>query len=175
MEDIPELIAFDVETTGLYSCKGDRIIEIALIRIKEGVVIDKIVSLINPEREIPPETSYINRITAEMVKEAPYFREIAQKIFDFIQGKTLLIHNADFDIDFLKAEFKLCGLGFPEVKILDTLAIARNSFCFPVNSLSGIAAYYNLATDGLHRAEADAMTAYKIYCKFRNALSQKCG
>jgi DNA polymerase III epsilon subunit family exonuclease len=167
MFDIPELVALDLETTGLKPLEGDRIIEIALIRIaKSSEVIEKFVTVVNPERQIPPDVFLINGITDDMVKTAPCFKDIAGKVFDFIAGRTLLIHNADFDIPFLEIEFKRCGTSIPETKVIDTLAIARNSFIFPKNSLSRIAAYYNINTDGLHRAESDAMMTYKIYRKF---------
>ena len=173
MEYLSEIIAFDVETTGLNPLEGDRIIELALIRIKDGSVVEKIVTAVNPGMAIPPEVCSIHGITDDMVKDAPPFRDIACKIADFIKGGTLLIHNADFDISFLKKEFELCGMNFPEVKVIDTLSIARNSFRFPRNSLSRIAVYYKIDTEGLHRAEADAMTTYKIYRRFCEELSQK--
>jgi len=173
MEAIPELVAFDVETTGLNSSEGDRIIEIALIRLRKDSIIEKLVTLLNPEMKIPPEVSSIHGITDEMVKDAPCFRDIAERVLDFIKNSILLIHNADFDISFLKKEFEMCGMEFPEIKIIDTLSIARNSFGFPGNSLYRIAIHYDMDTGGLHRAEADAMTAYKIYRRFCDELSQE--
>lgn len=171
MNSVPAVVALDVETTGLNPYNSDRIIEISLLEIAEdGRVIDKFSSLINPDREIPAEVCCINGITDDMVKTAPYFRDIALKIFNFIENKTLLIHNADFDKQFLEEEFKRCGMDFPKVNgIIDTLSIARRDFNFPGNSLSKIACYYNMDTSGLHRAEVDAMTAYKIYRKFCEA------
>ncbi len=168
MNIVPAVVALDVETTGLNPLNGDRIIEISLIEIAEdGKVVDKFSSLINPDREIPAETSSINGITDDMVGDAPYFRDIALKIFNFMENKTILIHNADFDREFLQAEFNRCGMDFPKVNgIIDTLCIARRDFNFPGNSLSRIACYYNIDITGLHRAEADAMIAYKIYRKF---------
>lgn len=168
MNSLPSVVALDVETTGLNPCNGDRIVEISLIEIAENeTVIDKFSSFINPDREIPAEVCCINGITGDMVKTAPYFRDVALAIFRFIENKTLLIHNADFDRQFLEAEFNRCGMDFPKITgIIDTLAIARNYFNFPRNSLSRIAEHYNLNTSGLHRAEADAMLAYKIYREF---------
>lgn len=165
---LPIVVALDVETTGLEPYNGDRIIEISLLEIdKDGTLIDRFCSLINPDREIPTEVCSINGITDDMVKNAPYFKDVAMKVFRFIENKTLLIHNADFDKEFLEAEFRRCGMDFPKVNgIIDTLLIARKNFNFPCNSLSKIASYYNINITGLHRAEADAMMAYKIYRKF---------
>ncbi|HOL22155.1 MAG TPA: 3'-5' exonuclease [bacterium] len=172
MEDITELVVLDVETTGLDPVEG-RIVEIALIRIKEGRIIEKLVTLLNPEIRIPPDVSSIHGITDEQIKDAPFFRDIAGKVLDIINKKTLLVHNADFDIPFLKKELSRCGLELSGIKIIDTLAIARNHFCFPNNSLSTIAAYYNIDTSGSHRAEADAIMTYKIYCKLQEELQKK--
>ncbi|MCM8762177.1 MAG: 3'-5' exonuclease [Candidatus Omnitrophica bacterium] len=172
-----EIVALDVETTGLDSEK-DRIVEIALIRIKQGSIVEKLVTLLNPEIKIPPDVSLIHGITDEQIKDAPFFRDIAVKVLEIINQKTILVHNADFDIPFLKKELKLCGLELSEIKIIDTLAIARNNFCFTNNSLSTIASYYKIDTSGYHRAEADAMMTYKIYCKLLEELQKKgiiCG
>ncbi|MCM8829883.1 MAG: 3'-5' exonuclease [Candidatus Omnitrophica bacterium] len=174
MKDIPELVVLDVETTGLDPEK-DRIVEIALISIKNGEIEDKFVTLVNPEVEIPLDVSSIHGITPVDTKDAPFFRDIAGKVLNIINKKTLLVHNADFDIPFLKKELRLCGLELSGIKIIDTLAIARNHFCFPSNSLSNIAAYYKIDTSGSHRAEADAMMTYKIYCKLLEELTKRRG
>ncbi|MCX8081919.1 MAG: 3'-5' exonuclease [bacterium] len=172
MKEIPELVVLDVETTGLDPVEG-RIVEIALIRIKEGNVVEKFVTLLNPEVKIPPEVSFIHGIKDEQIKDAPLFRDIAEKVLEIINGRTILVHNADFDIPFLKKELNLCGLDLSEIKVIDTLAIARNYFCFPKNSLSTIALYYEIDISGYHRAEADAMITYKVYCKLIEELNRK--
>lgn len=172
MKDIPELVALDVETTGLDPEK-DRIVEIALIRISDGNIVDKLVTLLNPEMRIPPDVSSIHGITDNHVKNAPLFSDIAEPVLKLINGKTILVHNADFDIPFLKNELKLCGLELPDIEIIDTLDIARNHFCFSNNSLSTIATHYNIDTSCLHRAEADAIMTYGIYCKMVEELNRK--
>lgn len=172
MEELPEIVVLDVETTGLDPVEG-RIVEIALIRIKEGQIVEKLVTLLNPEMGIPCDVSSIHGITDEQIKDAPFFRDIAGKILELINGRTVLVHNADFDIPFLKKELNLCGMKLSGIKVIDTLAIARNYFCFPNNSLSTIAAYYNIDTSGSHRAEADAIMTYKVYCKLMEELNGK--
>ena len=66
-----EFIVFDVETTGLSPRDGDRIIEIAAMKVKGAVVVDKWYSLINPQRALPPEAMSVNGITEEMISDAP--------------------------------------------------------------------------------------------------------
>ncbi len=164
---IPPLIALDVETTGLKPDEGDRIVEIALIKFDEkGKIIDKFISLINPEREIPLEvTKFINRIDKNMVEKAPKFKEVAKEIKNFIEGGIVVIHNADFDISFLKKEFQLCEEELPEFGVIDTLYIARKYFNFPSNSLSSLAKNFKIEKES-HRAENDAITAYEIFNHF---------
>jgi len=171
--EIPQLVSIDVETTGLFPLSGDRICEIALLKIKEGVIIDKFVTLVNPEKEISLSASLINGITNEMVKNTPPFKNIANKVNDFIKNEILLIHNANFDLSFLKIEMKNCGVQFNETKLIDTLEIARNFFNFQSNSLPNLANYLRIEGGKFHRAEADAWTSYKIFCYLFQELKKK--
>lgn len=168
-EDFPSLVALDVETTGL-NPESDNIIEIAIVRFnKIGEVVEKFVSLINPGREIPVEAKIVNGIDENMLENEPKFKDIAEEIKKFLEGKTVLIHNADFDISFLKKEFQDCGEKFPEFDVIDTLYIARKYFNFSSNSLSSLAKNYKIGRQP-HRAEEDAIIAYRIFEHFREEL-----
>jgi DNA polymerase III epsilon subunit len=167
-----EIIVLDVETTGLDPLQ-DKIVEIALLKISNGIIVEKLVTLLNPGIPIPKDAVFIHGITNRMVKNCPFFIDIAQKVFDFINGKILLVHNADFDISFIKKELKLCNMKLPNIKIIDTLTIARNYFNFPSNSLPKIAEYFNIPFPDSHRAEADALMTYKIYCKMQEELQKR--
>jgi len=168
-EEFPSLVALDVETTGL-NPESDNIIEIAIVRFnKSGEVIGKLVSLINPGRKIPDEVKIINGIDESMLENEPEFKDVVKEIKNFLEGKTVLIHNADFDISFLKKEFQLCGEEFPEFDVIDTLYIARKYFNFSSNSLSSLAENYKVGRQP-HRAEADAIIAYRIFEHFREEL-----
>ena len=153
MEEIQELVALDVETTGLNPAE-DRIIEIALIRIKKGNIAENFVTLLNPERSIPPEVSSIHGITDDDIRESPFFRDIATKVIDIINERTILVHNAAFDIPFVKKELNLCGIEHPIIKIIDNTGDSKRAFSSPQNSLSVIAAHYGIdisAFTGLKR------------------------
>jgi len=168
-EEIPSLVALDVETTGL-NPESDNIIEIAIIRFnKSGEVVERFVSLINPGREIPVEAKIVNGIDENMLENEPKFKDVVKEIKKFLEGKTVLIHNADFDISFLKKEFQLCGEEFPEFDVIDTLYIAKKYFNFPSNSLSSLAENYEIGKQP-HRAEEDAIIAYRIFDHFREEL-----
>ena len=126
-KDFSSLVALDVETTGL-NPESDNIIEVAIVKFENDEIVDKLVSLINPEREIPIEAKILNGIDESMLENEPKFKDIVKEIKKFLEGKTVIIHNSDFDISFLKKEFQLCGEEFPEFDVIDTLYIARKYF-----------------------------------------------
>lgn len=94
---------FDTETTGFDPSTGDKIIEIAAIKMQNGQILEGQVfeSLVNPGRPIPYESSAVNKITDDMVANAPDISEVLPKFLDFIEGTTLIAHNAEFDLAFL--------------------------------------------------------------------------
>ena len=172
--NIREIIAIDVETTGLYPNKEDRICEIALLRIKDGNITEKFVTLVNPEKEIPSSTTRYNGITNAMVKKAPTFREIAKNVVSFIKREILLTHNAVFDLSFLEFEMKRCGIELPEeIEVIDTLEISKKYFNFPRGSLQRIVHYLNIPQEDFHRAESDAWTAYIVFLSLFKKLKKK--
>lgn len=169
---IPQIVAVDIESTGL-SPEENRICEIALLKIKDRKIIEKFVSLINPEKEIPSYISAINGITNKMVENAPTFKQVALKIYDFIKGEILLFHNANFDFPFIKKELERAGLSFPKTKIIDTYLIAKRYFKFYKNSLHYISHYYRIERKQEHRAEDDAYTAFRIFENFYKQLMKR--
>lgn len=155
---LPEFIALDVETTGLRPLH-QRIIEVAAIRFRAGLEVERFATLINPETRIPEFIAKLTRITDQMVAESPPFREVAEQLDEFI-GSTLIVgHNVGFDISFVDAEFKRLGRPALGNSQLDTLALAVR---FIPNirrpNLERVATSLNLLPQGgrLHRAEADA-------------------
>src|SRR5436190_9882863 len=94
----------DIETTGGYAA-NHRITEIA-IYYHDGVrITDQYHTLLNPERTIPHYITGLTGITSEMVLDAPTFEEVAEDIFNLLDGKIFVAHNAQFDYSFLKREF----------------------------------------------------------------------
>ncbi|MCM8803891.1 MAG: exonuclease domain-containing protein [Candidatus Omnitrophica bacterium] len=169
---IPEMIAVDVETTGL-NPEIDRICEIALLRIKEENIVEKFISLINPEIENPPEIFPISGIRYNDLKTAPFFRDVVEKIDNFIKEKILLCHNANFDIPFIKKEFERAGYQLPKVKIIDTYLIAKKFFNFESNSLHNLSEYFNIKRISEHRAEDDAKATFEIFKLFCEEIKRK--
>lgn len=100
-------VVYDTETTGKEHNKDHRIVEIALVELDNGVETGRYFhTLINPERDIPDEVVAIHGITNAKVANAPRFREVMDKIVDFIRGAVLVAHNAEFDEKFINMELE---------------------------------------------------------------------
>lgn len=172
----PSEVAFsflDVETTGLDPASGDRVCEIAIIKTLNGDIVDQLVTLINPGTTIPPRAVSIHGITDSMVRKAPFFRQIAADILDFLKDSVIVAHNAAFDLGFLEAELKNLMLTLPDYKVIDTLGIARRYYNFPSNSLGEIAKNVGILTECEHRALADVMTTKGVLEYFLADLARR--
>ena len=105
------LTGIDLETTGIDHSKGERIIEISLVKVREwGEPWETYDKRCNPRRAIQPGATAVHHITNEMVEEEPYFEDIADEILAFIEGTDVLIaHNMNFDGPFLASELDRIG------------------------------------------------------------------
>lgn len=124
------LIALDTETTGLHSKKGDRIIEIAMVEISRSPEPRFYHQLINPQgRAISASAIDVHGITDEMLVDKPTFGDCIPDILDFIgDDGGLVIHNAPFDLEFLRDEFMEAGSIWGEPPVIDTLKLAAKEF-----------------------------------------------
>src|SRR5688500_19592277 len=104
-------IFLDTETTGLNPKLGDRIIEIGCVELLSRRVTERSFhTYLNPEREVEEGASRVHGLTREDLAAKPKFAEIAPAFLDYIRGAELLIHNADFDVEFLNIELALAVL-----------------------------------------------------------------
>ena len=164
-------VFFDTETTGLYPLMGDRIIEIAMIKTKDGNKVDELQLLINPGKPIPEEVSNVNHITDDMVRSMPQFNDdIADKILDFIDGAILVAHNAAFDIGFLSYEFARLGRVWIKWSAVDTLQAAYKALpSLPKKNLGALCRYYNVVSkeesSEFHRALFDTEALMNVFYK----------
>ncbi len=163
----------DVETTGLDPNLGDRICEIAILKTKDGKVINRYETLINPGRTIPLQAASVNGITDDMVRSAPFFRQIAWDILDLLKDSVVVAHNAQFDLGFLFAELSSIKLSPTENEVIDTLSIARRYYRFPSNSLGKIAKYLGISTVGVHRAFGDVRITREVFEYFLMNLERR--
>lgn len=116
MSTFPTFTVFDTETTGLDPRKGDKIIEIAGLKIVDGEIREDLsfVKLVNPERTIPWEAKQVNKISDEAVASEPTIDHILPEFFEFAKDTILIAHNANFDLGFLEVEKEHCW-GYIEV------------------------------------------------------------
>ena len=167
------LAFLDVETTGLRPDRGDRVVEIAVVRALGPTELTRFVSLVNPQRRLNPEATRINRITPSMVADAPTFADLIDQIHPLLQDVILVCHNAPFDLGFLEAEHRRAGEPVWDGVVLDTLAFARRQYWFRRNNLTAIAGQLGIRTQGAHRALADALTTQAIFRRFAGRLGRQ--
>lgn len=121
-----EFSIFDTETTGLESASGDRIVEIAAARIKQGKIISTFESLINAHRPISEAAFRVNKISADMLKGAPGIESVMPKFLEFIKDSCLCSYNAGFDLEFLNNELRIIGTALPkDIIAVDILKMAK--------------------------------------------------
>jgi len=162
-------IALDTETTGLNARLGDRVIEIGCVEVLNRRITERTFHrYVNPEREIDEGASRIHGLTREDLADKPRFAEIAREFVDYIRGAELVIHNADFDTEFLDRELALAGLGGVlkhAAGVVDTLAIARELHPGKKNSLDALCERYLVDNSHrtLHGALLDARLLAEVY------------
>ncbi len=124
------VIVFDIETTGLYPYKGDKILEIAAIPVVDNVIRieDAFEKFVNPGEKIPAHITQINHITDDMVKNAKSIGEVLPDFLLYIDRYPLVAHNAPFDISFLQYFLRQLNLPSLRNKVYDTLNLSKRLF-----------------------------------------------
>tara|TARA_A100001015_G_C14890653_1_gene672261 strand:- start:188 stop:859 length:672 start_codon:yes stop_codon:yes gene_type:complete len=167
-------IFLDTETTGLSPNDGDRILEIACIETKDLIPTKKIFhKLINPERKVSQEAFKVHGFSDDFLKDKKKFKEIAEELLEFIDGKKLIIHNAPFDIGFLNSELKKINKKVLNIKkVEDTLSLARSKFPASSNSLNNLCKRFNIdiSRRTKHNALLDCELLREVYI---NLVGQK--
>ncbi|MBC7249988.1 MAG: WYL domain-containing protein [Anaerolineae bacterium] len=164
---------FDVETTGLSPTYGHRICEVACLRVRGGVVLDRFESLVDPQRSISPGAFSVNRITPEMLRGAPTFDQVITSLLQVMDGAVLIAHNAPFDLSFLAAELEIARRPLPENPVIDTLTLVRRLYNFAHNNLSAVAEALNLEITPTHRALGDVWTTFGLWERLRHDLERR--
>ncbi len=155
----------DVETTGGRPGYGDRITEIAIVRVHDGQIVDVFETLVNPECPIPPMITQITRITPEMVRNKPVFATIAHQVAERLSGHIFVAHNASFDWRFVSHEvFRGTGQAL-DGTTLCTVRLARKTLPqLSRRNLDSVANHYGveIPAEARHRAAGDAIATAKI-------------
>ncbi len=160
-------IVLDTETTGLEVDKGDRLVEICCLELDRRLPTGRVFhTLIDPERDVPPEAVAIHGIDAERLRGAPVFAAIADPLLGFIGDSRLVIHNAEFDLKFLNHELARTNRPlFSPTRSTDTLSLARRRFPGSSCSLNDLCRRFNLDLSGRakHGARIDAELLAQVY------------
>ncbi len=166
---------FDVETTGLSPTYGHRICEVGCLRVRDGVELARIESLVDPRRSISPGAFRVNRITADMLRGAPTFGQIVDPLLQVMEGSVLVAHNASFDLSFLAAELAMARLPRPENPVVDSLALTRRTYRLARNNLSAVAAALGVEERPTHRAMSDALVTWGVLERIIEELRHRRG
>jgi len=172
-------IILDTETTGLEVLRGHRVIEIGAVLMNDRKKSDEhFHTYLNPSRLIDEEASKVHGIMNEDLLDKPSFDEIAEEFLEFVDGSTLVIHNADFDIGFLNNELKLASSKYPMLQdiceIEDSLAIAKDKFPGQRNSLDALANRFEISNYDrtFHGALLDANILADVYMMLTGGQSK---
>ena len=172
-------IILDTETTGLEVNQGHRVIEIGAVLLNDRKKSEQhFHSYLNPSRLIDEEATKVHGISNSDLDEEPFFDEIAEEFLNFIDGSTLVIHNAPFDLGFLNNELKMASISYPNLEdiceIEDTLTIAREKFPGQRNSLDALATRFNISNYDrtFHGALLDANILADVYMQLTGGQSK---
>lgn len=121
---VTDFVVLDFETTGL-DPEENTIIQIAAVKYKNFEKVDEFITYINPIEEIPARITRITGITDEDVENSPYLGDMLPKLIDFINGNTLVAHNASFDMKFLLSSIHEYKLPYVKYRVIDTLTLSR--------------------------------------------------
>ncbi len=166
-------IVLDTETTGISVKEGHRIVEIGCIELDNLIPTkNKFHCYLNPERKVSEKAFEVHGYSDEFLLKQKKFNEIAEEFLSFINGKKLIIHNAEFDIGHLNHELKLLGRKKISNDVIDTLTLARNKFPGSSISLDALCKKYRIDNSKRvhHTALIDCDLLAKVYI---NLIDQK--
>jgi DNA polymerase III subunit epsilon len=157
-----EFTVVDVETTGLHPRRGDRIIEIAAIRIDgHGNTLNEFTTLLNPDRDLGPV--HIHGIWVKDLENAPRFEEIAGDILRQLGGAVLVAHNLPFDRSFVRSEFSRIGYDLPRIPSLCTMRLAKAlKPRLDSQSLESCCDQFGITLNNAHNAYHDAVATTEL-------------
>ena len=166
MDEERKLI-LDTETTGL-SFEDDKIIEIGIVELKDNVLTQNYFhEYINPEKNISLSAQKIHGISNDFLINKPKFSNIAQKFLDFVKDDIIIIHNAEFDTNFINKELLDCGFSNINNSIIDTIKIAKKQFPGQTVNLDALCRKLNITNSrqNYHGALLDATLLSKVYLR----------
>ena len=166
-------IVLDTETTGISVKEGHRIVEIGCIELDNLIPTkNSFHYYLNPERKVSEQAFKIHGYSDEFLSKQKKFKDISQDFLNFIKGKRLIIHNAEFDIEHLNNELLKIGNSKITNEVVDTLSLARSKFPGSSVNLDALCKRYNIDNSKRthHTALIDCDLLSKVYI---NLIDQK--
>tara|TARA_Y100000768_G_scaffold386854_1_gene376306 strand:+ start:1394 stop:2056 length:663 start_codon:yes stop_codon:yes gene_type:complete len=166
-------IVLDTETTGISVKEGHRIVEIGCIELDNLIPTkNKFHYYINPERKVSEDAFKVHGYTDEFLSRQKKFKEIGEEFANFVRGKKLIIHNAEFDLAHINNELSLIGVEKLKNEVVDTLLLARDKFPGSSVSLDALCKRYRIdnSARSKHTALVDCDLLSKVYI---NLIDQK--
>jgi len=171
-----EFVIFDTETTGLHAKKGDRILSISAVRLKDGRIdlSDVFHEMVNPNRDIPSTSAVIHEILPRMVNGKPTIEQILPKFIAYIGSSVLVAHHEWLDMSFLNREMVRL-YGFPiqnivlDTAILDQVLLVKKTPASMIatmridSTLGAVAERYHVTIEGLHSSFWDAVATAQVF------------
>jgi len=166
-------IILDTETTGLNVKDGHRIVEIGCIELENLIPTNRTFHCyLNPERKVSEKAFEVHGYSDEFLSKQKKFSEVVDDFLNFIDGKKLVIHNAEFDIGHLNNELLIVGKNKLKNTIVDTLVLARDKFPGSLTNLDSLCKRYRI--DNSRRTKHTALIDCDLLAKvYINLLDQK--
>ena len=166
-------IVLDTETTGISIKEGHRIVEIGCIELENLIPTkNRFHCYLNPERKVSEKALEVHGYTDEFLAKQKKFSDIVEHFLEFIKGKRLIIHNADFDLGHLNNELAIFGKKKIDNEIIDTLILARDKFPGSPVSLDALCKRYRI--DNSKRTQHTALIDCDLLAKvYINLIDQK--
>ena len=154
-------VVVDVETTG-GNGERHRVTEIGAVKLRDGQVIDRFQTLLNPQRSIPANIQRLTGISAAMVEDAPYFSDIAEDFEAFLEDSIFVAHNVEFDYGFIAREFGRIGRAFRYPKLCTCTSMRKLYPGQRSYSLASLCRSFDIPLKQHHRALCDAEAAAEL-------------
>ncbi len=165
------VVIVDVETTGLSTANGGRVIEIGAVAVEDGAIVAELGTLIQVSAPIHYGAQRVHGISSAMLRGKPTPAQVWPQFAEFIGSSPLVAHNSSFDSAFIRHEFALLGQHLPNPWHC-TVRLARKRLShLPNHKLETVARHLlgDLPTDcRLHRALDDARITARVWLALLN-------
>lgn len=171
-------VVLDTETTGLDPQAGHRVVEIGCIELVNLVATGRSLQLyLNPERPMPAEAQQVHGLSDEFLADKPLFADKADELLEFLGDAQLIIHNAQFDLGFLNAEFNRIGKPKLANSYVDTVSMSRRKFPGQRASLDALCERFGIdnAKRTKHGALLDSELLAEVYLELSGGRQRDLG